>query len=69
VTPYRNRRGQNQEAKGGGADRAALSNGRVGSSPENRDRSHDLESPWGGIAKALLDLRVPSDTSNSDIRR
>jgi len=50
VTP--DRRGQNKEANGGGADIAPLSNERAGSFPENRDRSEQLESPWCGIAKA-----------------
>jgi hypothetical protein len=35
-------RGQYEEANSGGENKAALLNGRVGSCPENRDRSRDL---------------------------
>jgi len=67
VAPYRS--GLKKEANGCGANKAAPLNGPAGSSPENRDRSQDLESPWGGIVKASLALCDPSHASLSDIRR
>lgn len=65
MSPYRS--GLKNEANGGGANKAALSIGRLGTCPENLDRSQDLESDWVGIAKSLLALHVPCGTGLSDI--